>query len=139
MAGTAGKDRLEEKGIGCELVPIKSDGDLDLVTSIYAMGVQGVFTKTLDAALLAGRIDIAVHSMKDVPVTPAQELTIAAVLPRGNYKDVLVIKDTGNRSVPSTGTTGLTIATGSIRRKAQWLNRYPNHVIDNLRGNVNTA
>lgn len=132
------KERLEAKGIGCELVQIKSDGDLDLVTPIYAMGVQGVFTKTLDAALLAGRIDIAVHSMKDVPVTPAQQLTLAAVLPRGNYKDVLVVKDRGNRSIPSGDTTGLTIATGSIRRKAQWLNRYPHHVIDNLRGNVNT-
>lgn len=113
------KERLEAKGIGCELVQIKSDGDLDLVTPIYAMGVQGVFTKTLDAALLAGRIDIAVHSMKDVPVTPAQQLTLAAVLPRGNYKDVLVVKDRGNRSIPSGDTTGLTIATGSIRRKAQ--------------------
>ncbi len=132
------KTRLEEKGVTCQLIPIKSDGDLDLVTPIYAMGVQGVFTKTLDAALLAGQIDIAVHSMKDVPVTPAQQLTIAAVLPRGSYKDVLVVKDNTSLCMPSGDTTGVTIATSSIRRKAQWLNRYPNHTIDNLRGNVNT-
>ena len=55
-------------GIDAELVPIKSEGDLDLVTPLYAMGVQGIFTRSLDQALLNNQIDLAVHSMKDVPV-----------------------------------------------------------------------
>ncbi|HTN18245.1 MAG TPA: hypothetical protein VL092_11220, partial [Chitinophagaceae bacterium] len=58
---------LEAQGVRTELVPVKSEGDLDLVTPLYAMGVQGVFTKALDAYLLSNKIDIAVHSMKDVP------------------------------------------------------------------------
>src|SRR5689334_1747797 len=77
-----------------ELVYIKSEGDTDLITPLYAMGVQGVFSRTLDAALLNKRIDIAVHSMKDVPVQLAQGIVQAAVLPRATYKDILVYKNT---------------------------------------------
>jgi porphobilinogen deaminase len=135
---------LKEKNIESELVYIKSDGDIDLVTPLYEIGVQGVFTKTLDAALLNNRIDIAVHSMKDVPTQPAQGIIQAAVLKRANYIDLLVIKSEPAKVnkvlnqpfAPSP--SPLTIATSSIRRKAQWLHRYPNHLIENLRGNVNT-
>jgi hydroxymethylbilane synthase len=128
------QQKLQDKGIAAELVYIKSDGDIDLVTPLYAMGVQGVFTKTLDAALLSNRIDIAVHSMKDVPTQLAQGIQQAAVLERGSYKDILVF-----RNSPWAMDQGpKTIATSSIRRKAQWLHRYPHHGIDNLRGNVNT-
>lgn len=125
--------------IKSELVCIKSDGDLDLATPLYEMGVQGIFTKTLDAALLAGRIDLAVHSMKDVPIQLALGLTQAAVLPRASYKDLLVYKGNETDLVAQLETGhALTIATSSIRRKAQWLNRYPHHHFQNLRGNVNT-
>jgi hydroxymethylbilane synthase len=130
------KRLLEENGYETELVYIKSEGDIDLVTPLYELGVQGIFTKTLDIALLNERIDIAVHSMKDVPVQPAQGVVQAAVLKRASYKDILVPKtdadflnDTRSEAV---------VATSSIRRKAQWLNRYPNHKIETLRGNVNT-
>lgn len=138
---------LKEKGFESELVYIKSDGDIDLITPLYAIGVQGVFTKTLDAALLSKRIDVAVHSMKDVPTQLAKGIQQAAVLSRASYKDIFVYK---NASVveklkladqqinSSVVTEGYTIATSSIRRQAQWLNRYPNHIIANLRGNVNT-
>jgi len=61
------QELLKEKGVATELVYIKSEGDIDLVTPLYEIGVQGIFTKTLDAALLSNKIDIAVHSMKDVP------------------------------------------------------------------------
>ena len=71
---------------------IKSDGDIDLVTPLYELGVQGIFTKTLDAALLSKRIDIAVHSMKDVPTQLARGIAQAAVLPRASFKDLLVLK-----------------------------------------------
>ncbi|RYD55509.1 MAG: hydroxymethylbilane synthase [Sphingobacteriales bacterium] len=127
---------LEQQGVGAELVFIKSDGDIDLSTPLYELGVQGIFTKALDAALLNDQIDIAVHSMKDVPTKLAQGLSQAAVLPRASYKDLLVLKD--NYIFLDDVHAIAVIATSSIRRKAQWLNRFPNHVIENLRGNVNT-
>lgn len=130
------KGLLEEKGFQTELVPLKSDGDIDLVTPLYAMGVQGVFTKTLDSALLSNRFDIAVHSMKDVPTQMAQGIVEAAVLPRASFKDLLVPKN--GTEFLSDGAYSALVATSSIRRKAQWLHRYPHHRITNLRGNVNT-
>ncbi len=137
------QQQLQQSGVDSELVYIKSDGDLDLVTPLYEIGVQGIFTKTLDAALLSKRIDIAVHSMKDVPTQPAQGIVQAAVLKRASYKDLLVFRENGrltigNRESVMRNTAGLTIATSSIRRKAQWLHRYPDHHIESLRGNVNT-
>lgn len=66
------QQELRQRGVNAELIYIKSDGDIDLVTPLYELGVQGIFTKTLDAALLSNRIDIAVHSMKDVPTQLAK-------------------------------------------------------------------
>src|SRR6478752_7363780 len=125
-----------QHGISSELVYIKSEGDIDLVTPLYAIGVQGIFTKTLDAALLTGRIDIAVHSMKDVPTQMAQGIVQAAVLKRASQVDVLVYKN--NPDFMEDQQSVAVIASSSVRRIAQWLNRYPNHQIENLRGNVNT-
>ncbi len=130
------KGLLKEAGVPSELVYIKSEGDIDTVTPLYALGVTGVFTKTLDAALLNNRIDIAVHSMKDVPVQLAQGMQQAAVLKRASYKDIFVYKD--EIDFLNDFNSVATIATGSVRRIAQWLNRYPNHKVENLRGNVNT-
>jgi len=127
---------LKDLGLASELVYIKSEGDVDTVTPLYALGVTGVFTKTLDAALLNNRIDIAVHSMKDVPVQLAQGIRQAAVLKRASYKDIFVYKN-GTHFLEDFNSHA-TIATGSVRRIAQWLNRYPNHKVENLRGNVNT-
>ncbi|MES2329473.1 MAG: hydroxymethylbilane synthase [Bacteroidota bacterium] len=142
------KDQLHQQGIASELVYIKSEGDIDLVTPLYELGVQGIFTQTLDAALLNKRIDIAVHSMKDVPTQMAKGIVQAAVLPRASYKDILVYKgdekelfealESNDNSKFKIQNSKLVIATSSIRRKAQWLNRYPNHTLENLRGNVNT-
>ncbi|MFT4204878.1 MAG: hydroxymethylbilane synthase [Chitinophagaceae bacterium] len=136
---------LEAVGYATTLVPVKSEGDLDLVTPLYAMGVQGVFTKTLDAYLLSNRIDIAVHSMKDVPTQLAKGIVQAAVLPRADTHDILVLKkenwhrdNAGNWERNATDNRPFHIGTGSVRRKAQWLNRYPHSHIDNLRGNVQT-
>src|SRR5687767_13689013 len=84
------QDLLKESGISSELVYIKSEGDIDTVTPLYAFGVQGIFTKTLDAALLNNRIDIAVHSMKDVPTQLAKGIRQAAVLKRASYKVIFV-------------------------------------------------
>ncbi len=131
------KTMLEKEGHACELVFIKSEGDTDMKTPLYEMGVQGIFTKALDIALLNQKIDLAVHSMKDVPVVLAAGLQQVAVLKRASSKDLLVPKlpielHDKEESFP------FHIATSSLRRKAQWLNRYPLSRIDNLRGNVNT-
>jgi hydroxymethylbilane synthase len=130
------KDLLTAQGFSTVLVPIKSDGDIDLVTPLYEIGVQGIFTKSLDIALLNDRIDIAVHSYKDVPTQLPKGLINAAILERGPVKDLLVYKHDIQFLEDSTYVAN--IATSSIRRKAQWLRRYPQHQLHNLRGNVNT-
>jgi hydroxymethylbilane synthase len=148
------KDLLAQHGFTSELVYIKSEGDIDLKTPLYEMGVQGIFTRSLDIALLNNTIDIAVHSMKDVPTQLPKGIIQAAVLKRGSVKDLLVWKGdwdilsellgivNGQWSMVNNEsfTIGkpLTIATSSIRRKAQWLHRYPLSLVENLRGNVNT-
>ena len=137
---TTVKDLLATNGFDSELVRIKSEGDIDLVTPLYEIGVQGIFTRTLDAALLSGKIDLAVHSLKDVPTQLPEGTTQAAVLKRGPVNDVVVFKNEQARSKYESSIKDypFTIATSSIRRKAQWLNKFPGHVIHNLRGNVNT-
>lgn len=127
---------LTAQGYRTELVPIKSEGDIDLVTPLYEIGVQGIFTKSLDLALLNNRIDVAVHSFKDVPTQLPTGITQAAVLKRGPVKDLLVYKN--NTAFLDQSGYIANIATSSVRRKAQWLRRYPQHQLHNLRGNVNT-
>lgn len=129
-------DLLGQHGYEAELVFIKSEGDIDLQTPLYEMGVQGIFTRSLDAALLHNKIDIAVHSMKDVPTQLPKGIVQAAVLKRGPVHDLLVFKT--DRQFLSSPDSPAHIATSSLRRKAQWLHRYPAHEIHNLRGNVNT-
>jgi hydroxymethylbilane synthase len=145
---------LSQNNFQSELVLIKSEGDIDLQTPLYEMGVQGIFTRSLDIALLTNKIDIAVHSMKDVPTQLAKGIVPAGVLERASYKDLLVYRENtlvnGQWSMVNDENPAkfealftihdspFTIATSSIRRKAQWLNRFPNHQLDNLRGNVNT-
>jgi hydroxymethylbilane synthase len=130
------KDLLAENGCASELVFIKSEGDTDLKTPLYEIGVQGIFTRALDMAMLNDEIDIAVHSMKDVPTQLARGIVQAAVLKRASYKDIFVPK--ADLAFMDDAEGKGTIATSSIRRKAQWLNRFPNHQLENLRGNVNT-
>lgn len=142
------QNSLAKNNIASELIYIKSEGDIDLQTPLYEIGVTGIFTRSLDIALINNKIDIAVHSMKDVPTQLANGIVQTAVLKRASYKDIFVYKG----SLPSISeqlgyeneqwilpdNQPFTIATSSIRRMAQWLNRYPQHHIENLRGNVNT-
>nr|WP_314784921.1 hydroxymethylbilane synthase [uncultured Capnocytophaga sp.] len=128
------QNQLKTLGYPTEIVSTKSQGDIELSKPLYEMGVTGIFTKALDIALLNSEIDIAVHSMKDVPTALPEGIAVGAVLKRGNPHDVLVYK--GNLSFLEAEIA--TIATSSLRRKAQWLHRYPHHNIENLRGNVNT-
>lgn len=127
-------DQLQHLGHQTEIVKIDSIGDEVLTKPLYELGTTGVFTKNLDIALLNKRIDIAVHSLKDVPTQMPEGIVQAAVLKRGNHQDILVLKS--NEEFFSNQTA--TIATGSQRRRAQWLYRFPNHKMTGLRGNVNT-
>ena len=128
------QNQLKTLGYPTEIVSTKSHGDIELSKPLYEMGVTGIFTKALDIALLNSEIDIAVHSMKDVPTALPEGIVVGAVLKRGNPHDVLVYK--GDLSFLEAEIA--TVATSSLRRKAQWLHRYPHHKIENLRGNVNT-
>ncbi len=126
------KSQLEKLGYSTELIPVKSEGDLVLDVPLYEMGITGIFTKTLDVAMIKGVVDIAVHSMKDVPTQLPNGILQTAVLERASSDDILVTNGEINFEKPAT------IATGSLRRQAQWLHRYPNHTVVDLRGNVNT-
>ncbi|MFY7810552.1 MAG: hydroxymethylbilane synthase [Flavobacterium sp.] len=126
-------EKINKLGIETEIVAVKSTGDIILDKPLYELGITGIFTKTLDLAMLDGKIDIAVHSMKDVPTTLPKGIMQAAVLERANVNDILVL-NSSNYDFSSINI----IATGSLRRKAQWLHRYPHHEIVDLRGNVNS-
>ncbi len=125
--------QLEDLGYKTEIVAVKSDGDIILDKPLYELGITGIFTKTLDIAMINGQVDIAVHSMKDVPTALPKGIVQVAVLERANVLDILVHK--GNLDFLN---SEVTIATGSLRRQAQWWNKYPNHTVVDLRGNVNT-
>ena len=124
--------QLKAQGYNTELVPVKSTGDLILDKPLYELGITGIFTKTLDVAMLNDTVDIAVHSMKDVPTALPIGIVQAAVLERAATEDILVHKENPDY------TQQCMIATGSLRRQAQWLNKYPHHTTTDLRGNVNT-
>jgi hydroxymethylbilane synthase len=124
--------QLNDLGYKTEIVAVKSQGDIVLDKPLYELGITGIFTKTLDIAMINGQVDIAVHSMKDVPTALPIGIVQAAVLERANTVDVLAYKGSLDFLVGEG-----TIATGSLRRQAQWLNKYPNHKVVDLRGNVN--
>ena len=126
-------DLLKKRNTATELLHINSNADTDLQTPLHRMGYVGVFTKALDDALLNSEIDLAVHSLKDVPTVLPDGLVLAAVLPRGNSDDALV-----TLTAEPNFSESMTIATGSLRRKAQWWRRYPQHHLEGLRGNVDT-
>lgn len=126
------KIQLESFGYETEIISVKSTGDLELDKPLYEMGITGIFTKTLDVAMLQNKVDIAVHSMKDVPTLLPKGIVQTAVLERASSRDILVTNGTPNFE------QNCTIATGSLRRKAQWLHNYPSHAVVGLRGNVNT-
>ncbi len=114
---------------------LKTTGDAVLDRPLSEIGGKGLFTKELDAALAAGRIDIAVHSMKDVPTVLPDGMAITAVLPREDVRDVLV-SDHVNAldALPH----GAVFGTSSLRRRAQLLNRRPDLRMVEFRGNVQT-
>ncbi|MFN8325998.1 MAG: hydroxymethylbilane synthase [Flavobacteriaceae bacterium] len=125
--------KLNDLGYKTEIIAVKSQGDIILDKPLYELGITGIFTKTLDVAMISGQVDIAVHSMKDVPTALPKGIVQAAVLERANILDILVHK--GNIDFLDGDAI---IATGSLRRQAQWWHKYPKHTVVDLRGNVNT-
>ncbi len=121
--------------IEIERIIIKTEGDRDQKSSLTRIGGQGVFTKTIEDALLNGKIDIAVHSLKDLPSAMAEGLQLAAIPERGPVEDVLVTPD-GKKFEELQN--GARIATGSIRRRCQLLHLRPDLKMEDLRGNIHT-
>jgi hydroxymethylbilane synthase len=130
------KKLLESAGhVQAEIITIKTSGDREQESAISEIGTKGVFIKELEEALLDKRIDLAVHSMKDVPTQIPEGLTIAAVLKRDEIRDCLVSKY-GHKlaKLPR----GARVGTSSVRRRAQLLRNRPDLDIRELRGNVDT-
>ena len=130
------QNAMQEAGQPAELVKVSSSGDQDTSTPLHQFGTTGIFTKVLDDALRDRTADIAVHSLKDYPTTIPDDLFLAAVLPRGPYQDVLVYKN--DADFLQDPESEAVIASGSIRRRAQWKARYPHHELVDIRGNVQT-
>ena len=119
----------------CQIENFVTQGDKTLDKPLPAIGGKGLFTAELEAALLDGRIDIAVHSLKDLPVDDAEGLTVGAISARADVRDVLVTKEAwtlGNLPF------GATVGTSSLRRKAQLLLARPDLNVTSIRGNVGT-
>jgi hydroxymethylbilane synthase len=127
--------RLAERGQDVELVPLSTRGDREQAGPIGAMGGQGVFTKELQRALLADEIDLAVHSLKDLPTDAVAGLVLAAVPPRGAAGDVLVSRKARSwEELPA----GAVIGTGSLRRRTQLWHARADLKMEDVRGNVDT-
>ncbi|MEJ2717426.1 MAG: hydroxymethylbilane synthase [Deltaproteobacteria bacterium] len=118
-----------------ELIVIKTQGDKLLDSPLALIGGKGLFTKEIEEALLDRRVDLAVHSMKDLPTLLPDGLKLAALLEREDPRDVFVSRD--GRNLEELG-PGSVIGTSSLRRKAFLLNRYPELEVTSIRGNVDT-
>ena len=131
--------RLEELGRRAELVLIETQGDREQLPFRELRG-QGFFTKAIQAAVLEDRADLAVHSYKDLPSAPTPGLDIAAVPPRVDARDVLLIRpdsfDPGADRIPLV--LGARVGTGAVRRQQQLLHQRPDLAVADLRGNVTT-
>jgi hydroxymethylbilane synthase len=130
------KSALEQRwsGLIVELVPIKTTGDKILDVPLAKIGGKGLFTKELDEALLDGRIDLAVHSLKDVPFQLPDGIDFAAIPEREDPRDAFVSNGTKLRDLPPDAKVG----TSSLRRQVQLRHRFPNLNLQTLRGNVDT-
>lgn len=131
----ASHTELAEEG-AIQIVVIKTTGDKILSQPLADIGGKGLFTKEIDEALLNSEIDIAVHSMKDVPTYLPEKTILPCNLPREDVRDAFI--SLGASSIADLP-AGSTVGTASLRRKSQLLHRYPSlNVLENFRGNVQT-
>jgi hydroxymethylbilane synthase len=146
-------EQLRSRGQAVEILEIATSGDAEQIVPVASIGSAGVFTKEIQRALLAGEIDVAVHSLKDLPTEPVDGLVLAAVPERESPADVLVVRSreqgAGSRANEAGGDSllrapcsmlpaGARVGTGSLRRQAQLLHARPDLRVDNVRGNVDT-
>ncbi len=127
--------RAAEPGVQIELVEIETVGDQVRDVPLVQLGGDGAFTKAIQQALLDNRVDVAVHSLKDLPTFTVEGLMLAAVPKRGPSGDAFVsVKHRSFAELPA----GAVVATSSLRRKAQLLHRRPDLKLIDIRGNVDT-
>jgi len=129
------KERLTDRRLSVELVEVETTGDQVRDELIHRLGTTGAFVRSLDEKVLAGELDAAVHSMKDMPTDQPEELVVAGIPERGPAADLLVTPDgTELADLPA----GATVGTSSLRRGAQLLAERPDLTVEGLRGNVDT-
>lgn len=128
-----------------EILPLRTEGDIRLEEPLHAIGGKGLFTREIDEALLDGRADLAVHSLKDLPTSLHPDLCLAAIPPRAPDADLLVLASAQDSKALSPATrplpelpTGAVVATGSLRRRAQLLRIRPDVRVVPVRGNIDT-
>jgi hydroxymethylbilane synthase len=126
---------LMKLGARVEIVEITTRGDVEQLGPVADIGIQGVFTKEIQAAVLNGDVDVAVHSLKDLPTEQVAGLTLAATPPRENVADALVTNLAASLAELPVGSR---IGTGSLRRRAQVLHLRPDLHVAGIRGNVDT-
>jgi hydroxymethylbilane synthase len=135
---------LRRRGHTVELIEIATRGDVEQVAAVEEIGTRGVFTKEIQRALLADEVDLAVHSLKDLPTEPVEGLLLAAVPARESSADVLVARagsgerGAGSKNLFSDLPQGARIGTGSLRRQAQLRHLRPDLQVADVRGNVDT-
>jgi hydroxymethylbilane synthase len=128
-------NELRQHGHAVEIIEIATRGDWEQGSAVASLGATGVFTKEIQRALLAGDVDLAIHSLKDLPTEPTAGLRIAAIPARASAADVLVTNaGTSLKDLPNAARVG----TGSMRRRAQLLHLRPDLQIAEIRGNVDT-
>ena len=130
-------DQLRERTTGLEIeeVLIETGGDQDQETALHEAGAPGVFTAEVEKALLDGKVDLAVHSLKDLPIRQPDGLVLAAIPEREDPRDAWISLDHAALvDMPE----GAIVATGSLRRRSQILNRYPHLRVEGIRGNIDT-
>lgn len=128
-------ERLTQLGVTVEQQLIATSGDQNQQGPIGTLGGQGVFTKEIQRALLAAEVDVAVHSLKDLPTDPIEGLVLACVPERERTGDAIICRDAdGFETLP----TKAVIGTGSVRRQAQLLHARDDLVMKDIRGNVDT-
>ena len=131
------RERLAERGVAAEIVVIKTRGDAEVDRPLHELEGKGFFTKEIEEALLKRRIDVAVHSLKDLPTRLAPGLALAAVPERGDPRDVLVTRQPGVTSLAGLPPAAR-VGTSSLRRVAQLRHLRPDVAVLPLRGNVPT-
>lgn len=131
------QERLARLGVATELLRVKTSGDVFLDKPLHQLTGVGVFVAEIDERMLSGEIDLAVHSMKDLPTKRPEELTISAVLKRDSPYDILLSRQGGGQGLEDLQ-EGAVIGTSSMRRTAQLRRERPDLIVKSLRGNLQT-